>query len=141
MKDPLSNLKAAMDKTVFNEVTFSDQQKNRTLDLIETIDDQQLELFILSALHQTDQTGYDLICWFEKEPQLQPLLNDEGRLYIILHQLEQKQWIGSTWTSEKRPIKIYHLNKLGKKQLSMTKKETDDVLSHNAWQLNFKGGW
>jgi DNA-binding PadR family transcriptional regulator len=117
MDDQLKNLKRAMKNNLFNDLQFTDEQKNivrKQIRKLQPASDDDILLAILQLLVK-EKTGFELsrlirargIERFEKE---------EGLLYMFLHRFEQKGHIQSNWAET--DIKYYQLTKKGRKLLA-----------------------
>lgn len=122
MEEQLKNLKKAMKKNLFNDLEFTDVQKNNVRQQIKklpTTSDEEILLAILQLLVK-EKTGFELsrlvrargIERFEKE---------EGLLYMLLHRTEQKGYLQSYWAEG--DIKYYQLTNKGKKLLAKAEKK------------------
>lgn len=121
MDEQLKNLKEKMNKTVYQQVVFSEQQKKV---ILERIHHQEPLLAILQLL-QTAKTGYEI-----KQALLRrgvnSFLENEGKLYLFLHELEMEQSIISEWKDNE---KYYTLAAKGRKILhSFEQKQRTPIL-------------
>ncbi|WP_280771554.1 PadR family transcriptional regulator [Salipaludibacillus daqingensis] len=125
MKDPFHNLKSSMKKTVFKNLLFSDERKNAVKEAIrERQSKQQLHSWkeetlvaVLESLQHEAKHGYDLSILLIQKNELS-FQNKEGLLYTLLHSMEMKGIVTSTWIYEK---KYYSLAAKGKKYLTASK--------------------
>ena len=57
---------------------------------------------------------------------------EHGSLYPALHRMERKAWITSTWqqtAQRERPLKMYRLTPLGRKQLAAESSKWDTLVA------------
>jgi len=122
MSDSLVNLKRAMNKTVFNEFTFSDERKKavkekirekHSLHHLNSWEEKTIKT-VLESIQREPKHGYD-ISTFLFQKQEKSFQSNEGELYTLLHLLENKEIITSKWIQEK---KYYSLTTKGKKYLA-----------------------
>jgi DNA-binding PadR family transcriptional regulator len=127
MGDPFTNLKSALKKTVFKDISFSEERKTAVRNsLQESPSSTQLHSWkeetlkaILESLKQEAKDGYEISSLlFQKNDS--SFRNKEGELYTLLHLLENKSIIAARWYDEK---KYYSLTGKGKKILAVTRRE------------------
>jgi len=113
MENRLSKLRKSMEKSTFEQLSFSDkireQVKKEIHTPIENEDD--VMIAILQLLHQ-EKTGFELTSLLRARG-IKKFENEEGFLYTVLHRLEQNRFIRSAWDHE--GIKTYEINDKGKK--------------------------
>lgn len=121
MSDPFIKLKSAMKKSVFNDLTFSDERKNAVKQSIRSKHSQaQLHLWneetlltVFESLQYEAKHGFDISTQlFQKNDH--SFHNNEGQLYTLLHLLESKGILTSKWREGK---KYYSLTSKGGKRL------------------------
>ncbi len=120
MTDPFQNLKNSMKKTVFKELTFSNERKIAVKEHIQgkhrpnsLIRQEETMILILEALANEAKQGFDIISHlFQRNNST--FFKNEGQLYTLLHLLENKGILSSEWQEAK---KYYSLSAKGKKQL------------------------
>ncbi|MDG5788634.1 PadR family transcriptional regulator [Evansella sp. AB-P1] len=128
MNDPLNNLKTSMKKTVFKDLSFSNERKNAVKETIRRKQSPQpfqswkeeTYLAVLETIQYESCHGYEIStklfqkneCSFQK---------NEGQLYTLLHLLENKELLRSHWLKEK---KYYSLTNKGKKYLIAYKQKS-----------------
>jgi len=115
MSDPLKDLKKAMDKTVFLDLKFSKKQREIILKSADDDVEKSIEIVLLKSLEEGSKPGFEIYSYIQNDIAREGLKEREGRLYVILHRLEQKRFIGSTWLEEE---KVYHLEKKGRNLLA-----------------------
>ncbi|WP_096155630.1 MULTISPECIES: PadR family transcriptional regulator [Bacillus] len=127
MKDPFFNLKSTMKKTVFKDFSLSDERKHaikesvqsKQLTSIQPIWKEETIVKLLASLQNEEKHGYE-ICTYLFQRDERCFHNNEGQLYTLLHLLENKQLLSSSWQDEK---KYYTLTSKGKKQLALATKD------------------
>lgn len=111
-----------MKKTVFKDLTFSEERKRAVKESI-----QQKQLYYWSegtliSLFETIQyeakNGFDISTHLFQKSDF-TFQNNEGQLYTLLHLLENKGILTSKWIEEK---KYYSLTAKGKKRLTAYKR-------------------
>ena len=130
MNDPFMNLKSTMKKSLFKDLSFSNERKSAVQEAIRT---NQQSLFhnwnietiiaILESVQHESKDGYSISihlfqkneCTFQK---------NEGQLYTLLHLLENREILTSNWIHQK---KYYSLNSKGKKYLATYKRDTSKL--------------
>ncbi|GAB1765308.1 PadR family transcriptional regulator [Priestia megaterium] len=130
MDKRLKNLRKTMDREVFAQLTFTEKHKKSIREKIkqETHSDEEILLAMMQMLVQ-EKTGYELVSLLQSRGILN-FKENEGSLYIILHRLELKGVLTSSWQED--GAKFYQLNQMGRKLL---KKVEEQPLSN---QISFK---
>ncbi|UTR10005.1 PadR family transcriptional regulator [Evansella sp. LMS18] len=131
MGDPFTNLKSALKKTVFKDISFSEERKNAVRNsLQERLSSTQLQSWkeetltaVLELLQHEGKDGYEISSLLFQKNDLS-FQNKEGELYTLLHLLENKRILASRWCEEK---KYYSLTGKGKKILAVTKRGKSPV--------------
>ncbi|GGA80401.1 PadR family transcriptional regulator [Ornithinibacillus halotolerans] len=128
MNNSLSNLKRSMKESVFKEFSFPEERKNAVK---EEINGKQAKhqlhawkektiIAVLETIQNQPKHGFDISTnLFQKQDFA--FKSNEGELYALLHVLENKSIITSTWIEDK---KYYSLSKKGKKLLVTYKEES-----------------
>jgi hypothetical protein len=123
MKDPFTNLKSSMKKSVFRDFSFSNERKEAVKEAIRNSQSHSWKIetiiAILESIQHESKDGYTISiqlfqkneCTFQK---------NEGQLYTLLHLLENKEILSSNWLDNK---KYYSLNSKGKKYLATYKQD------------------
>lgn len=138
--DPFKHLKKAMNETVFQEMSYLEKQKKKTLALIEENNGKSIDILILKTLQSSNKTGYEIFKHLQQTCAKEQLLDQEGSLYIYLHRLEQKGLVASTWMEkEGQSKKHYYLEKKGKKLLAVMD-NANVPKAKNALKLQVEGG-
>jgi DNA-binding PadR family transcriptional regulator len=128
MNDPFTNLKGSMKKSIFKDFSFSNERKNAVKESIRTRQSQtQLHswkietiIAILESVQHESKDGYNISTQlFQKNERT--FQKNEGQLYSLLHLLENKEILTSTWINKK---KYYSINSKGKKYLATYKQDT-----------------
>ena len=130
MDKRLKNLKKTMNREVFAQLKFTENHKKSIREKIkqETHSDEEILIAIMQLLLQK-KTGYQLISLLQSRGILN-FKENEGSLYVILHRLELRSLLTSSWQED--GAKFYQLNKKGRKLL---KKVEEQPLSNH---LSFK---
>lgn len=121
MSDPFQNIKSSMKKTVFKDLSFSNERKKAVKEAINgKHTSSQLHcwkeetlLGVLESIQQETKHGFEISTYLFQVNDLS-FKNNEGQLYTLLHSLENKGIITSEWGGEK---KYYSLTSKGRKQL------------------------
>ncbi|WP_062047574.1 PadR family transcriptional regulator [Bacillus sp. JCM 19034] len=132
MNDPFSKLKESMKKTVFNDFSFSEDRKKTVKDAIHNqrskrqlhMWSEQTVYHVLASLQQERRNGFDISTYlFQLNDDC--FKNKEGQLYSLLHLLESRGVLSSTWVEEEgRQTKYYSLTNKGSKILAAQKLES-----------------
>ncbi|MCL9635718.1 PadR family transcriptional regulator [Priestia megaterium] len=130
MDKRLKNLRKTMNREVFAQLTFTEKHKKSIREKIkqETHSEEEILLAMMQLLVQ-EKTGYELVSLLQSRGILN-FKENEGSLYIILHRLELKGVLASSWQEE--GAKFYQLNQKGRKLL---KKVEEKPLSNH---ISFK---
>ncbi|WP_416148991.1 PadR family transcriptional regulator [Salipaludibacillus sp. HK11] len=129
MNDPFTNLKNAMKKTVFKDLSFSDERKNAVKETIRGNQSQphlhfwkeETLLALFETLQDEAKHGFEISSDLFQNNVLS-FQNNEGQLYTLLHLLENKEILTSKWIGDK---KYYSLTVIGKKYLEASKQGSD----------------
>ncbi|MBD8071595.1 PadR family transcriptional regulator [Bacillus sp. PS06] len=132
MNDPFMNLKSSMKKTIFKDLSFSNERKSAVREAIRTNQQSQLDnwnsetiIAILESVQHESKDGYHIsIQLFQKNERT--FQKNEGLLYTLLHLLENKEILTSNWMNKK---KCYSLNSKGKQYLAAYKQENSKQVS------------
>ncbi|MED3575336.1 PadR family transcriptional regulator [Cytobacillus praedii] len=133
MDNPFNNLKNVMKKTVFKDLTFSNERKDAVKKVIQGKQSQlnlhswkeSIIIEILEILQLEQKHGYDIsTLLFQKHEFC--FQKNEGLLYTLLHLLENKEFLSSKWINEK---KYYTLTTKGKKYAAAYKQESTKQLT------------
>jgi len=121
MDDPFHNLKNSFKKN-YEGFSFSEERKTAVKETIRR-KQSHLELHywkvetlknVLDSLQDEAKQGYDISTQLFRKKELS-FKSDEGQLYILLHLLENKKIITSTWIEDR---KYYSLTTKGKKYVT-----------------------
>jgi len=130
MEERLKNLKKVLDKTAFSNLNFTDQhRKNIKESINKTSESDENVLLAVMQLLVHEKTGYELAKNLRRRG-IQKFEDAEGFLYILLHRLEQKGYLQSSWEDSK--VKYYRLNDKGKRLLQKAESK------HSKKQFVFK---
>ncbi|MBX9996627.1 MULTISPECIES: PadR family transcriptional regulator [Priestia] len=130
MDKRLKNLRKTMNREVFAQLTFTESHKKSIREKIkqETHSDEEILIAMMQLLVQ-EKTGYELVSLLQNRGILN-FKENEGSLYVILHRLELKGVLTSSWQED--GAKFYQLNQKGRKLL---KKVEEQPLSNH---ISFK---
>ncbi|WDL86468.1 PadR family transcriptional regulator [Priestia aryabhattai] len=130
MDKRLKNLRKTMNREVFAQLKFTENHKKRIREKIkqETHSDEEILIAMMQLLVQ-EKTGYELVGLLQNRGILN-FKENEGSLYVILHRLELKNLLMSSWQED--GAKFYQLNQKGRKLL---KKVEEQPLSNH---ISFK---
>ncbi|MDN3018347.1 PadR family transcriptional regulator [Paenibacillus sp. BSR1-1] len=122
MENRLRNLKKAMDRKTFSELTFSEEHRKNILEKIKRQDESEetILLAVMQLLAQ-DRTGFELTMLLRGRG-IQKFEENEGFLYTLLHRLEQTGYLQSSWSLETE-AKYYQLTDKGRKALRKAEKK------------------
>ncbi|WNS75701.1 PadR family transcriptional regulator [Bacillus sp. DTU_2020_1000418_1_SI_GHA_SEK_038] len=126
MNDPFMNLKSSMKKSIFKDLSFSNERKSAVKEAIRTNQQSQFDnwnsetiIAILESVQHESKDGYNIsIQLFQKNERT--FQKNEGQLYTLLHLLENKEILTSNWINKR---KYYSLNSEGKKYLATYKED------------------
>ncbi|WLR57411.1 PadR family transcriptional regulator [Mesobacillus subterraneus] len=120
MENRLNKLRKSMEKSTFNELSFSEKMRKEIHKQINMPDerDEVVTLAILQLLLH-EKTGYELTGLLRSRG-FKKFEDNEGSLYTILHTFEQKRLIASCWNEE--GAKLYQLIDKGRKYLRKLEK-------------------
>ncbi|MBM6616340.1 PadR family transcriptional regulator [Bacillus suaedaesalsae] len=132
MNDPFMNLKSSMKKSIFEDLSFSNERKSAVREAIRTNQQSQFDnwnsetiIAILESVQHVSKDGYHIsIQLFQKNERT--FQKNEGQLYTLLHLLENKEILTSNWMNNK---KWYTLNSKGKKYLAAYKQDNSKQVS------------
>lgn len=116
MDDRLKNLKKAMNNSIFSKVEFTATHQKHVHQLL---NESHLEQQILSLLMDR-KSGIELTQLLHAKG-VQEIFNNEGVIYTILHEQENKGHIISQWDDAEE--KYYQLTKSGLKWLRSQNRE------------------
>jgi DNA-binding PadR family transcriptional regulator len=127
MKDPFTNLKSSMKKSIFKDFSFSDERKDAVKEAIRMSQSQSqfhswkidTIIVILESIQHEAKDGYTIsIKLLQKNERT--FQKNEGQLYTLLHLLENKEILISKWINQK---KYYSLHSKGEKILATHKQD------------------
>jgi DNA-binding PadR family transcriptional regulator len=124
MEDRLKSLKRAMKNHIFGEFHFTEDQKKdirQQMNQPTGISEEEILLAIMQLLNQ-ERTGFELSKLIRARG-IKRFEQDEGFLYMRLHQLEHKGYLTTYW--DPTEVKYYQLNMKGKRLLK--KLESQDA--------------
>ncbi|HBZ11186.1 MAG TPA: lineage-specific thermal regulator protein [Bacillus bacterium] len=102
-------------KKLSNELMFTEQHRKNIYQAIDREQKSNEEILIATLqLLNEKRTGFELLQMLESR-NIKKFINQEGALYLLLHELEQKEWIASLWMDNH--LKYYYLQDKGRKVL------------------------
>ncbi|WP_186670674.1 PadR family transcriptional regulator [Sporosarcina sp. BP05] len=121
MDDRLKGLKNSMNNTTFSQLNFSEQHRKGIREKISKSDSSKEEILLaVMQLLVQEKTGYELVN-FLRGRGIRKFEDNEGSLYVLLHQLEQDDCLQIGWNE--LTVKYYQLNNKGKKLLRKTEQQ------------------
>ncbi len=77
-----------------------------------------LDVLVLKTLSWGPRHGYAIARWLKETTDAELLVEDRA-LYVALHRLEERGWVGAEWgvTENNRKAKYYRLTEAGRGQL------------------------
>ncbi|MFZ7943280.1 MULTISPECIES: PadR family transcriptional regulator [Bacillaceae] len=121
MEDRLKNLKKSMDQTAFSQLNFTDQHRKDIREKINKQKDNEEDIFLaIMQLLVQEKTGFELAQRLRGRG-IRKFEDNEGYLYILLHRMEQNQWIQAAW--DRSNTKYYRITVKGKKVLQKAAKK------------------
>ncbi|RST58043.1 PadR family transcriptional regulator [Siminovitchia terrae] len=108
-------------KKQLSELKFTEQHRKNIYRAIdrEQKNDEEILIATLQLLNEK-RTGFELLQLLEGR-NIKKFMNQEGSLYLLLHELEQKEWISSLWADDH--LKYYYLQDKGRKVLMKAEKK------------------
>ncbi|GIN92136.1 hypothetical protein J22TS1_31870 [Siminovitchia terrae] len=102
-------------KKQLSELKFTEQHRKNIYRAIdrEQKSDEEILIATLQLLNEK-RTGFELLQLLEGR-NIKKFMNQEGSLYLLLHELELKEWIASLWADDH--LKYYYLQDKGRKVL------------------------
>lgn len=121
MEERLKNLKKSMDRTTFSQLNFTEQHQKEIREKISKQDEKEEDI-LLAILHLLvhEKTGFELANLLRARG-IKKFEDNEGSIYILLHKLEQNQWIQAYWNETE--IKNYRITDKGSKLLKKAVKQ------------------
>ncbi|WP_338472976.1 PadR family transcriptional regulator [Niallia sp. XMNu-256] len=125
MKDPLTNLKSSMKRSMFKDLSFSNERKNAVKEAIRISQSQspfyswkiETIIAVLESIQHESKDGYNISIQLLQKNE-RTFQKNEGQLYTLLHLLEKEEILTANWINNKR---YYSLNSKGKKYLATYK--------------------
>lgn len=113
MEERLKNLQKSMGKSAMSNLEFTEQHQKETRARIKNQTENEGEIFLaVMQLLVQEKTGYDLAKHLRGRG-IRKFEDNEGFLYMYLHQFEQKCYIQSRWDDSE--TKYYQITNKGKK--------------------------
>ena len=109
MEERLKKLKKAVDQTAFQQLEFTNEHEQNIRKQLQSA---SLKQQVLSMLTEA-KSGVELTQQLHVRA-IEQIVDNEGFVYSILHEAEQKGWLMASWHEG---VKYYQLTKLGTKQL------------------------
>lgn len=123
MDDPFTNLKDAMKNTTFKGVSFSEVRKHAVKEVIHGKQSHPWKMktviAVLESVNHEPKNGYDISTHLLQKNEF-IFQKNEGQLYSLLHLLENKGILQTSWINDK---KYYSLNSKGRKHLAKYKQD------------------
>ena len=120
MDDRLNGLRKSMKKSTFGQLEFTEQmQKEIRQKITKQKESEETILLSIMQLLSEEKTGYELAKLLRGRG-IQKFEDQEGYLYIDLHQLEQADCLAIRWDGDRE--KYYQLSAAGKKKLRKAEK-------------------
>ena len=121
MEKHLKNLRKSLENNEFGELKFTDQHRRGIMQRIEREFESEESVFLaIMQLLVQERTGFDLAAKLRGRG-IKRFEDNEGDIYALLHQLENKGYLLSRWDEEK--AKHYMLNDKGRKALAKAEKK------------------
>ncbi|TDL32682.1 PadR family transcriptional regulator [Jeotgalibacillus sp. S-D1] len=122
MEDRLKRLKKSMDSS-FEQLNFSAEHRKKIHEKINQTHEIQNDPFVpVLQLLITEKTGYELTQLLRARG-IRRFENNEGSLYTLLHRLEQKEMVQSSF--DRSGDKYYQVTEKGRKALQKEDKSMD----------------
>jgi len=122
MDDRLKGLKKSMDTTIFSQINFTKQHRKGIQEKISKSDENEEDILLaVMQLLVYKKTGYELVNLLRGRG-IRKFEDNEGLLYMQLHQLEKEGCLQSSWNELN--VKYYQLNNKGRKLLGKTEKQS-----------------
>ncbi|MFD4932010.1 PadR family transcriptional regulator [Peribacillus butanolivorans] len=116
MEDKLNKLNRAMKRTVFADVKFTDKQKTAIKQrLVQAKESDEEVMIAIFRILQEEQSGYQIMSSLIRRG-IEKFTEQEGILYTMLHDLEQRGFIEAKW--EQTEKKSYCLSNKGRRMLA-----------------------
>ncbi|MBS4205956.1 PadR family transcriptional regulator [Lederbergia citrea] len=112
MEERLRKLKK---NKISNELQFTNRHRENIYKAIQREEDKNEDVFLaILQLLSNKKTGFELLQTLIGRG-IKKFVENEGSLYLLLHELEQKEYILSEWSDDKQ--KHYSLNQKGRRFL------------------------
>lgn len=116
MEERLKKLRRAMNKTTFKQVDFTEEMRHSILGKINKQEESDEDILLaVLQLASTRKTGFELTNQLRSRG-ISRFEEHEGFLYTMLHRLEQKGYLTTSWENESK-VKYYCINNKGRKLL------------------------
>lgn len=120
MEDRLKRLRNSMKKTTFSELEFTQQTQQKIREKMNRQSESEECVFLaVMQLLNREKTGFEIAKDLRSRG-IQKFEDNEGFLYSLLHQLEQKNFLETRW--DESSVKLYQLNSKGRKILQKAEK-------------------
>ncbi|MGG3926762.1 PadR family transcriptional regulator [Metabacillus fastidiosus] len=121
MEERLKKLKTSMQKNTFHQLNFNDTHKHNIYKKIKEHNTGKEDLYLaIFQLLREEKTGVELLKYLRGRG-VQNFEENEGFLYSVLHQLENKGYLKSRW--DENQFKYYSISEKGQKLLRKAEKE------------------
>jgi DNA-binding PadR family transcriptional regulator len=128
MDDRLRKLKKSMKRTIFNDLTFTNDHKEQIKSKISTMKIKSDDEILIAVLHLLihEKTGFELNKCLRARG-IENFEDNEGYLYMLLHRLEHAHYLQTVW--KENDEKYYALTDKGKKLVAQSNKKQFKSLS------------
>lgn len=120
MEKKLKGLRDTMKKNRFRQLNFSDQLRLQVHEKIKNQKNKEEMITVILQFLVTKKTGFDLMQQLKFKSN-HFLEGNEGKLYTILHALEQNGYLISQWNES--GAKLYQTNAKGKRAIQQVDKQ------------------
>lgn len=129
MENRLKNVK---NSRLPKKLIFSDEMRQNIYKKIEKENesDEYIKLAILQIL-STKQTGFQLLTSLLNRG-IKKFVDEEGTLYLLLHELENKQYIASEWLEDEK--KYYVIKRKGKKVMHQLEQKSEFAIGELTYE-------
>lgn len=121
MENRLRNLKKALKQNVFSELEFNEVSKNQIHKAIIEIEENDEDLYYaIFQILREEHSGFELQSSLRSRG-ITRFAEKEGSLYMLLHELEQKEYVRAVWLESEK--KVYVLGNKGRKMIKQAEKK------------------
>ncbi|MEC2054623.1 PadR family transcriptional regulator [Peribacillus psychrosaccharolyticus] len=121
MENRLRNLKNTMKKNVFPDLEFNEVSRNKIHKAINEVEDNNEDLYYaIFQILREEHSGFELQSRLRSRG-ITRFAEKEGSLYMLLHELEQKEYVRAVWLESEK--KVYVLGDKGRKMIKQAEKK------------------